>query len=259
MQVHLYLSLVPEALIFSQLPPEKFGKYMAKGAKNSNKRPAFFFEVDPELESEAFNLKAARERCLPHADGSPRRSTYAAVYLALANVPISAVGNLYVTTSDGITLCLDGKTDWEDEPLGNLNLYQELCPVQPRVASPLGPKAFAQWVTDPSNPIFLPRIAFCEMRLDDLAENPEHGKANRLPYPNVNHIRECLISLKGTPDKKTKMVNRDLELPRIFHVLENGFFLGDQQDFRAYLMPPAETLETEHVTWYTSAMSIPRL
>jgi hypothetical protein len=29
METHLYLSLVPEALILSQLPPEKFGAYVA--------------------------------------------------------------------------------------------------------------------------------------------------------------------------------------------------------------------------------------
>ena len=108
MQVYLYLSLIPEALIFSHLPPGKFGKYLAKGAKNSNKRPAFFFEVDPGLKSDTLKLDAARARCVAHEDGSPRRSSYAAVYLALANVPISALGKLYLTTSDGNTLALEG-------------------------------------------------------------------------------------------------------------------------------------------------------
>ena len=33
MEIYLYLSIVPEALIASMLPPEEFGKYYAVGNK----------------------------------------------------------------------------------------------------------------------------------------------------------------------------------------------------------------------------------
>jgi len=37
MTVHLYFSLIPEALIASMLPPEQFGQYYATGHKYKSK------------------------------------------------------------------------------------------------------------------------------------------------------------------------------------------------------------------------------
>ena len=45
MKSHLYLSLIPEALILSQLPPDKFGAYLATGSKRQIEGPAVFFVV----------------------------------------------------------------------------------------------------------------------------------------------------------------------------------------------------------------------
>ncbi len=47
MTVHLYFSLVPEALIASMLPPEKFGQYYATGHEYKSKGQSIFFEIDP--------------------------------------------------------------------------------------------------------------------------------------------------------------------------------------------------------------------
>lgn len=259
MSLYLYLSLVPEALIYSQLSPERFGKYLSLGAKNSNQRPAFFFSVDPDFKSDSLKLEEAKKKCVEHPDGTPRRSTYAAVYAVLANIPLSVIGSLYLTTSDGKTLKIDGEDKREDEKDSRFYLYQELCPVEPKVASPLGPKAFCQLVTDPSKPIFLPRMVFCDMRLDDLAHSPEQGKADRLPYHNLSHLRECLVSMQYNKQKLTKIVNRDVDISRVFHVIEKAFYIGDQESFRHYPIPSKEQLETEYVSWYKSAMSMPRL
>ena len=47
MDKHLYFSLIPEALIASQLPPEKFGQYYATGYGYKSKGEALFIELDP--------------------------------------------------------------------------------------------------------------------------------------------------------------------------------------------------------------------
>lgn len=52
MKQYLYLSLVPEALIASNLSPEEFGNYYATGAFRRNCDPAIFFELDPNFESD---------------------------------------------------------------------------------------------------------------------------------------------------------------------------------------------------------------
>jgi len=257
METYLYLSLIPEALILSQLPPERFGKYLAIGDKKLTRGPAIFFAVDPSFDSDAFRLAEARAKCLTHPDGSPRRSTYVSVYGTLANVPVSALGNLYLTTKDGLTLELIPSDNTLPQRKG-FHLYQELCPVHPKVASPLHPEEFCRYVTQPEHPVFIPRLVFCELRLNGLATDPEKSSAGNLPYKDMNHLRECLTSLQYRSDKMTKIVHRDLNKELIYPVVENGFFVGDQNEFRAYPFPSEEELEGPHHTWWSSATSVSR-
>lgn len=257
MDTYLYLSLIPEALIYSQLPPDRFGKYMAIGDKKLTRGPAIFFSLDPEFQSDAFHLEEAREKCEPHPDGSPRRSSYVSVYNVLAHVPCSVIGNLYLTTKDGITLELTASSESPPERKG-FHLYQEICPVYPKVASPLGPEAFARYVTNPDNPVFLPKIVFCDLRLDGMATDPEKSSASNLPYKDLNHLRECLTSLRYRQDKMTKIVHRDLNKDLIYPVVESGFYIGDQEDFLYYPFPAEDDLEGKHHLWWSSATSVSR-
>ena len=177
--------------------------------------------------------------------------------MVLANVPIGALRNLYLTTADGLTLELQ-RQPYEPANDPGLHLYQEICPVQPRVASPLEPRQFAHYVTNPANPVFLPRIAFCELRLEGLAQDPERSNAGNLPYRNINHLRECLTALKYKSDKMTKIVMRDMETNRVFPVMTNGFFVGDQEDFAFYPLPSEDEQATMHFRWFNSATKSPR-
>jgi hypothetical protein len=257
METYLYLSLIPEALIFSQLPPDRFGKYLAIGDKKLTRGPAMFFSVDPDIDVEDLRLSEAREKCVPHSDGSARRSTYVSVYGALAKLPLDALKDLYLTTSDGITL-KTSEAPYEIERRKGFHLYQEICPVYPKVASPLQPKEFSQFVTDPIHPVYLPKIVFCELRIDGLATDPEKSSASNLPYKDMNHLRECLTSLQYKTDKKTKIVHRDLNKDLIYPVIENGFYVGDQEHFRYYPFPEIDDLESTHHVWWNSACSVSR-
>ena len=66
MAVHLYLSLVPEALIASMLEPEEFGSYYAVGTKKKSSGQAIFLEVDPDFRSKYFRIDEGVSRCVPH-------------------------------------------------------------------------------------------------------------------------------------------------------------------------------------------------
>jgi len=70
--VHLYLSLVPEALIASMLEPEEFGSYYAVGTKKKSSGQALFLEVDPDFRSKYFRINEGISRCIPHEDGTPK-------------------------------------------------------------------------------------------------------------------------------------------------------------------------------------------
>jgi hypothetical protein len=55
METHLYLSVMPEALIASQLSPEAFGTYYAKGSQKKSCSMAMFFELDPDFRHPCFD------------------------------------------------------------------------------------------------------------------------------------------------------------------------------------------------------------
>lgn len=250
MKQYLYLSLIPEALILSQLPPEKFGAYLATGPKRQIEGPAVFLEIDPEAELPGFRLEEGRARCVAHPDGSPRCSTYLGVYGVLERVPVEALKRAYLTTPAGITLGLDA----QDAPPASKEkyfLYQELGPVYPRVVSTLEPSAFCKFVADPTSMVSVPRIAFIDLQLREMAFDVEAPA--ELPYPHLEHIRECLRFLQTHPQRKSKIVNRGLRPDILFSMLRSGLYVGDAQGTRAFLLPPDEEIERHHQLWWHSA------
>lgn len=259
MKTHLYLSVIPEALIASMLKPDEFGQYLSTGNRRMSSGPAIFFELDAGAVLPAFGLDDIDSRCQPHEYGAPRRSAYLAIYRVLERVPLAAIQSLHLTTRTGLTLSLsagDAAAAGDDQ---RFYLYQELCPVSPRVVSRLGPAAFARYMTSRENPVSLPKLFFAEMRLDELANDPAKGKANRLPYSNLAHLRECLSSLEERPNKTTKVVNRELLMSDLYANVRSGFYLGDSEECLAFPMPnPAEISEKHHL-WAMSAVSTGQL
>ena len=83
---HLYLSMIPEALIASMLTPEEFGVYYAVGSEKKSRGQAIFFEIDPDYRHEALPIDEGLRRCVMHEDGSPKRSVYITVYRALERI-----------------------------------------------------------------------------------------------------------------------------------------------------------------------------
>lgn len=254
MKKHLYLSLIPESLIASMLTPEQFGNYYAVGTEKRSRGQALFFEVDPDFESDHLPLHQIEERCVPHEDGTPRRSTYLSIYRVLEHVPLSALGKLHLVTTDGRVLALE-KKNYEATEEDRLHLYQEFCPVNPRVASTLNPVEFWRHMTDASQPISVEKIVYCEMRLEELATDPETGTAEDLPYHNIHHLRDCLLGLKYDPKKKTKVVMRHLQQEVLFRTVRSGFFAGDKETLLHYPMPSLEELELKHHPWWRSALT----
>jgi len=259
MEPRLYLSLIPEALIFSQLTPEKFGMYMAIGSSRQIEGPAVFFEVDQSADLAAFRIDEARKRCVPHPDGSPHRSIYAAVYNVLPHVPLTALKRAYLTTPSGFTLGIDA-TDWEEQSDDAVFLYQELGPVYPRAASRLEPWEFCRHVTDPASLVSLPRVAFIDLKLGALATNPATPGAAGLPYQNLEHLRSCLKDVHPDNGRATKIVNRGLRPDILFYLIRSGLFIGDKEaGMRYFPLPGEDELERDHYLWWHSARSVKSL
>jgi hypothetical protein len=252
-ETRLYLSLIPQALVASMLPPEDFGHYYATGKQAHSQGEAIFFEVDPDWRSADFPFEIIPERCIPGPNGEPKASLYLGIYRVLSRVPVSALGNLYLVTSDGLTLELQ-RQPWVDTAAAEMHLYQEFCPITPMVASRLSPKAFCRFITDMRQPIHVPRIAFAELRLNGLASDPVDGDAHDLPYPNLHHLRDCLQQI-STTHKETKLVTKQLTGSVLYRMVKSGFYVGDREDFAYYPYPDAALLDSRHRAWWRSAQT----
>ena len=251
MDIHLYLLCYRfEALVASHLPAEEFGAYMAVGSEKLSQGDVLFFEINPGLRSDYFSLADIPQRCVPHPDGSPKRSKYVSVYRVLEHLPLATIGKLYLVSHDGHVLGLD-TSPWEEERrTTGANLYQELCPLPPLVVSGLSPAAFIGFMTDPANPVHVPRLFFADL----LADRDRAGQlADHLPYPEPMHIADCMRQVEQHEGKPTKTVSRTPAIYAFFRTIRRGFFVGDQTGLRFYRFPTREKLESTHYEWWRSA------
>jgi hypothetical protein len=252
MSIHLYLSMVPEALIASMLTPEEFGVYYAVGTAKKSRGQAVFFEVDPDFRHDYFRIEEGIRRCVPHEDGSPKASIYISVYRVLEHVPLDVIKKLYLVTQDGRVLSLQSSAELPKETEG-LHLYQEIAPVHPLVASTLGPVEFYELIIrNPTSLLSLPAICFVELRLGELARDPERGAVRDLPYSNIGHLRQCMVDLK-TKNVHTKMVNRIQPASFLYRTIKSGVFVGNEERLLYFPLPSQEELRAKHYYWWRSA------
>ncbi len=252
MTVHLYLSMLPEALIASMLNPEEFGVYYAVGSLKKSRGQAIFFEVDPAFRSKDLKIEEGIKRCIPHPDGSPKRSIYISVYRALECMDLDAIRKLYLVTSDGRALGLEQSSELPPEANG-LHLYQEIAPVHPMVVSNYGPRAFYELIIkNPTALMTIPAVCFVELRLGELAEDPENGEVADLPYANIDHLRQCLTDL-SSKTVHSKMVDRIHPGTFPYRTIKSGIFVGNTKKLLYFPMPAHGELRTTNYNWWRSA------
>ncbi len=249
---HLYLSMIPEALIASMLTPEEFGVYYAVGSEKKSRGQAMFFEIDPDYRHEALPVDEGLRRCVMHEDGSPKRSVYITVYRALERIPMEAIKKLYLVTQDGRVLGIDAAESLPEGSVG-LHLYQEIAPVHPQVVSTLDPVEFYDLIVKNATSLLtLPAVCFAELRLGELATDPEHGSVGDLPYSNSDHLRQCLVDLR-TKTVHSKMVDRLSPAAFPYRTLKSGIYLGNSEKLLFFPLPSADVLRNEHYRWWRSA------
>jgi hypothetical protein len=251
MTIHLYLSLIPEALVASHLPPEEYGAYLALGPKKRSHGQAVFFKLS---DAYAQQKLESYEGIAEMRDGRLRRSAYLSIHRVLEQTPLDAIESLHLTTNDGHVLTLL-PADYQPDPGPRFHLYQEFCPVTPRVVSTLEPKEFAAALTDTSKAVSLPAIAFAELLLERLGDDPEANGVDNLPYGSIEHMRDCLRELRAKQSKATKLVVRHLEQDVLFRTIHRGFFVAAAGGaFRFFPMPSREELDTTYYPWWRSAL-----
>lgn len=251
MKRYIYLSATPEALIASHLPPQEFGNYLAVGTRKRMRGQAIFFSLDMQ-KLEALPENYLNERLVPYADGEPKRSVYISIYRVMEQVSLDALMNLYLVTYDGKVLELQpGDYSLVNEDI--IHLYQQFNPIETRVASKLRPPDFIRYLTDPGKPVYTPKLFMVELQLNDLATDPDAPMHN-LPYPNPDHLKDCLIKLRSSDQRVTKTVIRQYAGALPFRTIKDGFFIGDYSNYRYFPFPSARELESKHFGWWRSAL-----
>jgi hypothetical protein len=244
MAKYIYLTCNPEALVASMLPPEGFGYYLSTGTKKRNKGQSIFFEVDLSKIENLIDINSLNKRCVAKPDGSPKSSVYLSVYRVLEMIPLAALKSLFLTTDHGCVLELkQAAYDKTKEPQSALHLFQELCPVNPLVASSLPPSVFLKRLTDASIPIVIPKLFFVELKLGELASDPLGGSAEHLPYQNIGHLRDCLEIIRGEYEKHMKTVQRIFSGELLYRTIDTGFYVGAKDDLVFYPYPKMSELE----------------
>lgn len=251
MDNHFYITAVPESLVASHLPPMEFGNYLATGTRKRTRGQAIFLEIDPDKVNN-IPWEYVTRRLVPYADGEPKRSVYLSIYRVLENTPLEALKNLYLVTDDGKVLGIEAGT-YKERQDDEIHLYQQFNPITTRVASKLTPPEFVRFLSDPSKPVFAPRVFFVEMQLGKLAIDPQ-APLHNLPYPNPDHLRDCLQRLINSPERLTKTVLRYFNGELSYRCVKDGFFIGDQINYKFYPFPSIEALEDKYYSWWRSAL-----
>ncbi|WP_163710288.1 hypothetical protein [Mangrovibacterium lignilyticum] len=251
MKKYYYLVATPESLIVSHLAPGDFGNYLAVGTKKQIRGQAIFFEIDPDkamVHQDYVDLKMK-----PYEDGQPKRSVFLSIYRVFEKTPLNALRSLYLVTDDGRVLEIQAH-DYIANKTDPIHLYQQLVPNTTRVASKLDPVKFIQFLTDISKPVSAPKVFICDLLLNELVNNP-YAPIHNLPYPNPDHLRDCLIKLKESPGRQTKTVLRYMKGDISYRTIKTGFYVGDQKHYLFYPFPSMTDLEGKYYLWWRSALT----
>jgi hypothetical protein len=252
MKKYYYLVITPESLIASHLNPFDFGNYLSVGTRKQIHGQNIFFELDPEKIKD-LPEKHIEKELVPYPNGEPKRSVFFSIYRCMEKTPLAALKNLYLATDDGKVLELKS-SDFVETESDDIHLYQQFNPITTRVASKLSPDKFIQFLTDTSKPVSAPKVMFVELLLNELAADP-NAPLHNLPYPNPDHLRDCLIKLHETKGKSTKTVLRYMQGDLKYRTIKTGFFIGEKDRFLYFPFPTINELEGKYYSWWRSALT----
>ena len=251
MNQYVYLSATPESLVASQLAPVEFGNYLAVGTRKRTRGQAIFFEIDID-KMKSLPRSYMDQRLVPYENGEPKRSVFLSIYRVMEQVPLDALKNLYLVTDDGRVLELEkGKYSIPQPEM--VHFYQQFNPITTRVASKLNPPEFIKFLTDSEKEVSTPKLFIVELKLGKLSLD-SNAPIHDLPYPNPDHLRECLTRLNSSEDRLTKTVIRQYKGDLSYRTVRDGFFIGENDKYIYYPFPSVEELENKYYSWWRSAL-----
>ena len=253
---HLYMIVFPiNALVSSQLDPEKFGEHYTTGSARHFNGKVIFAELIPEFRDPYFKIDEYLAETVQHEDGSPKKTKFISSYNVLEHVDLDAILKLYLTTTNGKTLGIDAEDFNKDIPQGILRLYQEITPLENFVASNMNQKDFGNYITRGTDSKGAPKICFTQIDFDieKFLESNKNRDIIHIDLPNVNayHFYDSVLELLQNPEKKTKIISlgsllRDLS----YKIVRHGFWFVNGEKTKYFPMPSELELENKYYSWW---------
>lgn len=253
---HLYMIVFPiNALVASQLDPEKFGEHYTTGSARHFSGKVIFAEIDINYRHEKLEVDECLAETVPHDNGDPKKTKFISSYSVLENVSLDAIKTLYLCTTNGKILPIQPENFDREVPKGILRLYQEVTPLENFVASNLNHKDFGNYITRESKSKGAPKICFTQIDFDieHFLESNKNRDIIHIDLPNVNayHFFDCVRELLDNPEKKTKTISlgsilRDLS----YKVVRHGFWFVDGDNTKFFPMPSELDLENKYYYWW---------
>jgi len=257
MNKHLYLILYPvDALVASQLEPTEFARHFSVGSAKHFEGKTIFVEIDPAFRSPGLPVEEALAQTVPHPDGTPKRTKYVSMYNTLSRVDLSAVGDLFLVTVDGLALKIKKSAAVEPRVAEPIHVFHLMSPLSFPIACKLSPIQYARYITKESQFKRLPKVSFAELdvRASQIAEAGTPPEVTPIPNTHRVHVWNSLKELASIPGKKTKTLSIQDTLDHMpFLSWKNGVWISDGELDLFFALPAKDTLKYDYPDWYRSA------
>ena len=256
---HLYMIVFPiNALVASQLTPEKFGEHYTIGSTKHYRGKVLFVEVDINFRHPHFEIDHYLDLTVAHADGSPKKTKFISSYAVLEHVDFKALKDLYLVTVNGKVLGLEQKPYTAINQPGLIRIYQEITPLGNLVASTLDQRRFGKFITSETRSKGAPKLVFTQfdLNVEEYFAQQHNRELYTSPIPEVNpgRLYDCLLELKNNPDKMTKTVGLNSAfMEASYRLIRHGFWFAAKEDLVFYPMPPEGDLEEKYYYWWRHA------
>ncbi|MFA3782255.1 hypothetical protein ABRY23_04240 [Melioribacteraceae bacterium 4301-Me] len=252
---HLYMIVFPiNALVASQLDPEKFGEHYTLGSAKHFSGKVIFAEIDINFRNPYFEIDEYLKLTVPHEDGLPKKTKFICSYNVLEHVDLKAIQKLFLVTTNGKVLPIEPAEYTAYNQPGLIRIYQEVAPLETLVASTLDQREFGKFITS-QKAKGAPKICFTQIEFDieKFLESNKNKEIFNIELPSVNPYRfyDCIMVLKNNPEKLTKTISLGSLLRDIsYKFLRHGFWFAAGNELKFFPMPSVADLENKYFYWW---------
>ncbi|MBU1095244.1 MAG: hypothetical protein CVV23_08810 [Ignavibacteriae bacterium HGW-Ignavibacteriae-2] len=253
---HLYMIVFPiNALVASQLEPDKFGEHYTTGSAKHFSGKVIFAEIDINYRNPHFEIEKYLELTVQHPDGSPKKTKFVKSYNVLEHVELQAIKKLHLCTANGKVLSIEPAEYTAYNEPGLTRIYQEITPLDTLVASTFDQREFGKFITTETKSKGAPKICFTQIdfNISRFLEQNKNKEIFSIELPSVNPYRffDCIMELKTKPAKLTKTIGLGSLLREIsYKFLRHGFWFSEGDELKFFPMPSIAELEDKYFYWW---------